>query len=166
MVNISSSQSNRSKREDTMAALEMNSPLSTTRLSSRDQKLSSSRAAVILAMKARQCAKIAELREILWQGGYRTLDRQATALGLSRSTAWAILQASHKSSGLSGSIIKRMSQSPELPPAARRWIEDYVAQKLAGKYGHSQRRLRVFQAQIQLYCGLPRPTRSIGKCAG
>ena len=91
-------------------------------------------------MKARQCAKIAELRKILEQAGYRTISKQAVVLGLSRSTTWAILKANHKSSGISGSIIKRMLRSPDLPPVARQWIDEYVAEKLAGKYGHRRNR--------------------------
>jgi hypothetical protein len=63
------------------------------------------------AMKARQCAKISELRQRLVQAGYDSLGTQAVALGLSRSTTWALLQANHKSSGLSGAVIKRMSRA-------------------------------------------------------
>jgi hypothetical protein len=33
------------------------------------------------AMKARQCAKIAELRKILEQAGYRSVSEQAVVLG-------------------------------------------------------------------------------------
>ena len=110
-------------------------------------------AATIGAMKARQCAKIAELRKILLQAGYRSLNQQAVALGLSRSTTWAILKAHHKSSGVSGSIIKRMLRSPELPPAARQWIDEYVAEKVAGRYGHRRYRLTVFRAQVELRGG-------------
>jgi hypothetical protein len=120
-----------------------------------EERLSSSRAAIMLAMKARQCAKIAELQKILEQSGHRTLDQQANALGLSRSTVWAVLQANHKSSGLSGSVIKRMWQSLELPAPVKRWIEDYVAEKLAGKYGHSQCCLRVFRAQVDFFIERP-----------
>jgi hypothetical protein len=121
------------------------------------------------AMKARQCAKIAELRQVLLQAGYHSLDKQAAVLGLSRSTTWAVLQAHHKASGLSGSVIKRMLRSPELPPAAGQWIDEYVAEKLAGKYGHSRPRLRVFRAQVELRDGTPpgkyeapRPIRQAG----
>ena len=110
-------------------------------------------AAPIGVMKARQCAKIAELREILLKAGYRSLDKQAVALGLSRSTTWAILKANHKSSGVSGSILKRMLRSSELPLAARQWIDEYVAEKVAGRYGHSRYRLTVFQAQVELQDG-------------
>ena len=107
------------------------------------------------AMKARQCAKIAELRLVLLQTGYHSLDKQASVLGLSRSTTWAVLQAHHKASGLSGSVIKRMLRSPELPSAARQWIDEYVTEKLAGTYGHSRPRLRVFRAQVELQYGTP-----------
>ena len=108
------------------------------------------------AMKARQCAKIAELRLVLLQAGYHSLDKQASVLGLSRSTTWAVLQAHHKASGLSGSVIKRMLRSPDLPPTARQWIDEYVAEKLAGNYGHSRRRLVVFRAQVELQDDAPR----------
>src|SRR4051794_21710958 len=94
----------------------------------------SDRAKSIGFMKARQSAKIAELRQILLQAGYHSLGKQASVLGLSRSTTWAVLQANHKSSGLSGCVIKRMLRSPGLPPSAKLWLEEYIAQKLAGSY--------------------------------
>ena len=102
------------------------------------------------SMKARQCSKIAELRWALEQSGHHSLDKQASALGLGRSTTWAILQASHKGSGVSGSVIKRMLRSPALPPAAKKWIAEYVSEKLSGAYGHSIRRLRIFRAQVAI----------------
>jgi len=56
-----------------------------------------------------------------------------------------------------------------LPPTARQWIDEYVAEKLAGKYGHSRPRLRVFRAQVELQDGTPpgeyeapRPIRQAG----
>jgi hypothetical protein len=101
-------------------------------------------------MKARQCAKILELRQVLLRAGYQSVDKQASALGLSRSTTWAVLQANHNSSGLSGSVIKRMLRSANLPPPAKQWLEEYIAEKLAGAYGHGQKRLRIFSGQIDL----------------
>src|SRR5438105_14031684 len=83
-------------------------------------------------MKARQSTKIRELAEVLKSAGFVTLDEQAKALGLSRSTAWTIRKASHKASGLSASIINRMLAAPELPPLARTKILDYVEEKAAG----------------------------------
>ena len=59
-------------------------------------------------MKARQTAKIREIGDALRLAGYVGLDAQAAVLGLSRSTAWSILQASHKTSGLTASVINRM----------------------------------------------------------
>ena len=43
-----------------------------------------------------------------------------------------------------------MLRSRELPPEARRWIEEYVAERLAGAYGHNKIQLRVFRAQVEL----------------
>jgi hypothetical protein len=56
-------------------------------------------------MKARQSSKIRELAEAVKSAGFLTLDEQAKALGLSRSTAWTIRKASHKASGLRSSIV-------------------------------------------------------------
>jgi hypothetical protein len=128
----------------------MNKPDRTTAVDDVAQKHLSDAPSSISAMKSRQCAKIAELRRVLLVAGYHSLNKQAIALGLSRSTTWAILQANHKSSGLSGSLIKRMLRSRELSPAARQWIEEYVAEKLTGAYGHKRNRLRIFRAQVDL----------------
>jgi response regulator of citrate/malate metabolism len=64
-------------------------------------------------MKALQSSKIREVAEAVKSAGFLTLDEQAKALGLSRSTAWTIRKASHKASGLSASIINRMLAAPE-----------------------------------------------------
>ena len=123
-------------------------------------------------MKARQCAKIAELRQVFLRAGYPSLDKQASALGLSRSTTWAVLQANHKSSGLSGSVIKRMLRSRDLPPAARQWIEEYVAEKVAGTYGHGRKPLRIFRGDSgrcclrRLMCRAPVTLSSLGVAPG
>jgi hypothetical protein len=69
-------------------------------------------------------------------------------LGLSRSTAWAALNAEHERAGFSSSTVKRMLLSPKLPPAVRRIVVEYVKEKLKGLYGHSKRRLRVFRRRI------------------
>jgi hypothetical protein len=81
---------------------------------------------IITEMKARQTAKIRELRQALVDSGFFTLDEQSKALGLARSTTWTILRASHKGSGLSAGIIKRMLLSRQLPPRARRKILEYT----------------------------------------
>ena len=101
-------------------------------------------------MKARQASKIRELAEAVESAGFLTLDEQAKALGLPRSTAWTIRRASHKASGLSASIINRMLAAPELPPLARSKIIEYVEEKAAGLYGGSRNQRRRFAAQLSI----------------
>jgi hypothetical protein len=101
-------------------------------------------------MKARQSSKISELAEAVKSAGFLTLDEQAKALGLSRSTAWTIRKASHKASGLSASIINRMLAAPELPALARTKILEYVEEKAAGLYGGSRSQRRKFAARLSI----------------
>ena len=101
-------------------------------------------------VKARQASKIRELAEAVESAGFLTLDEQAKALGLPRSTAWTIRRASHKASGLSASIINRMLAAPELPALARSKIIEYVEEKAAGLYGGSRSQRRRFAAQLSI----------------
>jgi hypothetical protein len=101
-------------------------------------------------MKARQSSKIRELAEAVKFAGFLTLDEQAKALGLFRSTAWTIRKASHKASGLSASIINRMLAAPELPPLARTKIREYVEEKATGLYGGSRSQRRKFAARLSI----------------
>jgi hypothetical protein len=102
------------------------------------------------AMKMHQSNKIRELGEALIQAGLLTLDEQAEALGLCRSTTWTILQANHKASGLSASVINQMLASPKLPPCVRATIVEYVEEKAAGRYGHSEKQIRRFRALLSI----------------
>jgi hypothetical protein len=113
-----------------------------------DQTQLSSDASSLSILKARQCAKIAELREALIASGFDSLDAQAAVLGLSRSSTWMILNRNHKASGLSASVINRVMRSTELPPGARDKLQEYVQEKLMGKYGHPRQRLRRFRDQL------------------
>jgi hypothetical protein len=106
------------------------------------------RVLAIADLKARQSAKIRQLGEALVASGYRGLDDQAKALGLSRSTTWNILKANHKSSGLSAAIINRMLAAPGLPPHVRLKIFEYIEEKSAGLYGDERSRVRKFAARI------------------
>ena len=96
--------------------------------------------------KARQAIRIKEIGAALAADGFVTVDEQARALGLSRSSAWAVLKADHKASGLTVPTINRMLSSPELPPNVRFTILKYVEEKLAGLYGHNKKQLRRFAA--------------------
>jgi len=94
--------------------------------------------------KARQRSKIAEIRATLINSGFVTLDEQAATLGLSRSTAWTILNPSHKRGGLTARTAGRILRSPQLPDRVRQRIFEYIQEKIEGLYGHTDRRRREF----------------------
>ena len=98
--------------------------------------------------KSRQTAKLNALREALIEAGVHSLDAQAAALGLGRSTTWVILKAQHKASGLSARTINRMLAAPDLPPSVRAVVLDYVEDKLAGMYGHKRFPLKAFASRL------------------
>jgi len=114
-----------------------------------ERSLQESSKAVVAEMKVRQAAKIREVGHALVDAGFLTLDEQSKALGLARSTTWTILRASHKGSGLSAAIIKRMLLSPQLPPLARRKILEYTTDKLGGVYGGSRTQRRKFFERVR-----------------
>jgi hypothetical protein len=100
------------------------------------------------AMRERQRAKIREFGDALAAMGLRTLDKQAAALALSRSTTWNLLKGKHKGSGISPTIINRMLASSRLPPRVRAKIIEYIAEKAAGAYGDSKARLNKFTTRV------------------
>ncbi len=102
-------------------------------------------------VKERQACKIAELAHVLVSAGFVSLDDQAVALGLSRSTTWTILKAKHKNYGLSASVIKRVLNKPDLHPRVRAKINEYVHDKATGSFGHNGTQLRRF---AQLLAGV------------
>src|SRR5437773_2000619 len=105
-------------------------------------------AALAAELRARHSSKIQQLKAALEAAGYRTLDQQANALGLSRSTTWTIVAGKHKTSGLSAITIKRMLQNPKLPAVVRATIVEYVSDKAAGRYGHTRQQLRRFSSRL------------------
>jgi hypothetical protein len=114
----------------------------------RGRSFVANRTSIETDMKARQSSKIRALGEALTSAGFRTLDQQAKALGLSRSTTWTILKGNHKNSGLSVTIINRILQSPQLPPVVLTKILEYIAEKSAGFYGHGKPQSRRFAARL------------------
>ena len=99
-------------------------------------------------MKARQLIKIKEFREALVASGFLTLDQQAKALGLARSTTWAVLGGKHKNSGLRVATINCIVNNPKLPPTVRTKLLEYIKEKSAGLYGHSKTQRRKFVARL------------------
>lgn len=106
------------------------------------------RSAAASETKTKQTAKISELRDALVAEGLLTLEKQAEALGLGRSTAWTILKAQHKASGLTATTIKRILAAPQLPRFARVKILEYVEEKARGLYGHNEIQRRRFNARL------------------
>jgi homospermidine synthase len=95
-------------------------------------------------VKERQARKIKEVADTLVAAGFTSLDEQAKALGLSRSTTWTILQAKHKNYGLSAALISRVLAKPGLNSRVRAKIIEYVRERAAGSYGHNDTQLRRF----------------------
>jgi hypothetical protein len=102
-------------------------------------------------VKERQASKIKELAHVLVSAGFVSLDDQANALGLSRSTTWTILKAQHKNYGLSAALIKRVLANPDLHPRIRAKLNEYVREKATGSFGHNGTQLRRF---TQLLAGV------------
>jgi hypothetical protein len=117
-------------------------------LRTRGPGLSASKGLSVAQMKARQTSKIMELAEALAASGLNGLDDQARALGLCRSTAWTILKAQHKGSGLSANVINKMLRSAQIPLPVRRTLVAYVAEKVAGCYGDNKAQLHRFCARV------------------
>jgi hypothetical protein len=71
---------------------------------------------------------IEDIAEALRSSGYRSLDQQAKALGLHRSTAWTIIKNKHKIGRLSKKTVNRILANAETPPAVRTAIQRYLAE--------------------------------------
>ena len=92
--------------------------------------------------RTQQRLKIEEIATTLAECGFVALDEQAYVLGLSRSTAWTVLRAMHKNSGLSATTINRMLDTGRLPPRVRLKLLEYIAEKMSGAYGDRTHRWR------------------------
>jgi hypothetical protein len=97
--------------------------------------------------KARQAAKLAEIREALVAAGHDTTAKQAVVLGVCRATAWVVLNRD-KRAGPSAKAIKRILSSPNVPPAVRCKVEEYIEDRIDGLYGHSESATRAFRNQF------------------
>jgi len=73
--------------------------------------------------------RIQDLTRALTLSGCASLDQQAKALGLHRSTAWTIIKNKHKLGRLSAKTIERIIANPETPPLVLTVIQEYVIEK-------------------------------------
>ena len=106
------------------------------------------------AGRARQAAKIKELRKVLLALGYSTLSQQAAVLGLKRPTVWAIFKSEHTRGGLSSNTVRQLLAAKAAPQEVKRVIRQYVSEKLAGVYGHNPSALRLFRLRAGLSADL------------
>jgi hypothetical protein len=114
-----------------------------------DHALNPAQPLIITAMRSKQSERLKELQTALFDSGLGCLDRQAAALGLSRSTAWFVLHGTHKSSGLRPALLLRMLSSERLPPQARAVILTYIQERCRGDYGHSSALRRKFCERLE-----------------
>src|SRR5262245_1722490 len=63
--------------------------------------------------------KIRRFADALIKGGYLSLDKQAKALGLRRSTAWTIMKKTHKLGMLNNKTIRCILANPDTPVSVR-----------------------------------------------
>ena len=99
-------------------------------------------------MKAQQLLKIKELKVALIASEFLTLDQQAKAFGIARSTTRPVLGGKHKNRGLRVGTINCVVNNPKLPPTVRTKFLQYIKEKSAGLYGHSKTQRRKFVARL------------------
>jgi hypothetical protein len=85
--------------------------------------------------------ELERISEALISSGYTSLDEQAKALGVSRSTAWTITKNKHKIGRLSARTINRILANPQTPANVRQVVQQYVAKRCA--VTHGKRKLRL-----------------------
>jgi hypothetical protein len=66
------------------------------------------------------------ISEALIASGYTSLDEQAKALGLGRSTTWMLTKNRHKLGRLSDKTIDRILTNPQTPAAVRAAVQQYA----------------------------------------
>jgi hypothetical protein len=77
--------------------------------------------------------ELGRISEALISSGYTSLDKQAEALGVHRSTAWVIIKNKHKLGRLSAKTVYRILGNPQTPPAVRTIVQQYMTKRSARK---------------------------------
>jgi hypothetical protein len=72
---------------------------------------------------------LGNISEALIASGYTSLDEQAEALGLSRSTTWTITKSKHKLGRLSAKTINRILKNPQTPADVRAVVLEYIVRR-------------------------------------
>ena len=71
-----------------------------------------------------------DISNALIASGYTSLDKQAKALGLNRSTAWTIVKTKHKLGRLNTKTTARILVNPDTPACVRTMVQQYIAERL------------------------------------
>ena len=83
------------------------------------------------------------ITDALIRSNYTSLDAQARALGISRSTAWTVIKQKHKLGRLYVNTTMKILANPELPVEVRAAVEAYVgAVKASRTHGSARPRPR------------------------
>lgn len=83
-----------------------------------------------------QVQGLQRVADALIAAGYTTLDEQAKALGVRRSTAWTIVRVKHKLGRLSEKTQRRILANPELPSRVRVVFQEYLSEMTAERQIH------------------------------
>src|SRR5262245_24869200 len=83
-------------------------------------------------LSARRTIPVQYVANALLDAGYRSLDKQAKALGVNRSTAWTIIRTKHKLGYLNAKTAKRILANPELPECIRDVLTRYAEGSVPG----------------------------------
>ena len=77
----------------------------------------------------RRTTPVQHIADALVAAGYSSLDDQAKALGVHRSTAWTIIRTKHKLGHLNAKTTERMLANPELLPCIRDVLKKYKTER-------------------------------------
>jgi hypothetical protein len=105
--------------------------------------------ATLELLRAKQVETLRALRQALIANGIDSIDEQAKALCLPRSTTWFVLQSNYKCRGLNAAQVVRMLRSQRLPENVRSVIVRYVHERSIGAYGHTAVMRRKFAVRLQ-----------------
>ena len=70
-----------------------------------------------------------QIAAALVQAGHKSLDDQARALGIHRSTVWTIVKTKHKLGRLNAKTTNRILENPDTPPSVRALVAKYLAER-------------------------------------
>jgi hypothetical protein len=72
-----------------------------------------------------------DISEALVASGFTSLDEQAEALGIRRTTAWTIVKNKHKLGRLHRETVERILANPSTPQSVRAVVQQYAAERYA-----------------------------------